>query len=196
MKPPLKSFWPVWNHSQQDWKVGQHARNKNDDQNSSARLVAVSESGNHLLSFSNLIVFTMSFALTDHYGKPNSNEKNRPRIEQVLAEECGPEAPLYPWRCDKKDGACYGTRPVVTFVDGVIMFAATEKITPGSRRFGYSPELVRPYTRALLADGTQCDFNAADRGCQCRATISRSRIVSVSTSKRKGDLRTDTSALR
>jgi len=51
MKPPLKSFWPVWNHSQQDWKVGQHARNKNDDQNSSARLVAVSESGNHLVSF-------------------------------------------------------------------------------------------------------------------------------------------------
>jgi hypothetical protein len=35
----------------------------------------VSESGNHLVSFSNLIVFTMSFALTDHYGKPNFMKK-------------------------------------------------------------------------------------------------------------------------
>jgi hypothetical protein len=41
----------------------QHAGKKNDDQNSSARLVAVSESGNHLVSFFALtqIVFTDEF---------------------------------------------------------------------------------------------------------------------------------------
>jgi hypothetical protein len=50
-------------------------RNNTGDQNSSARLVAVSESGNHLVSFSNSIVFTTSFALTDHYGKPNFTKK-------------------------------------------------------------------------------------------------------------------------
>jgi hypothetical protein len=56
-------------------------RNKTGDQNSSARLVAVSESGNHLVSFSNSIVFTTSFALTDHYGKPNFTKKTGPKIE-------------------------------------------------------------------------------------------------------------------
>src|SRR5262245_38695621 len=62
----------------------QHVGKKDDDQNSSARLVAVSESGNHLVSFFALtqIVFTASFALTDRYGKPNSKKKTGTQVEQ------------------------------------------------------------------------------------------------------------------
>jgi hypothetical protein len=97
-------------------------RNKTGDQNSSARLVAVSESGNHLVSFSNSIVFTTSFALTDHYGKPNFTKKTGPKIEQVLAQECGPET-LFASSVTKKTQPA--PRHVLSplFLDGLIVFA-------------------------------------------------------------------------
>jgi hypothetical protein len=104
-------------------------RNKTGDQNSSARLVAVSESGNHLVSFSNSIVFTTSFALTDHYGKPNFTKKTGPKIEPgsragvwsrtIVRMTARPSVPLQPpeQRSDSRSerlqyaGACTN-RPV------------------------------------------------------------------------------------